>query len=36
MGQLSATTLGIDVPLYRPEDHYKGVQYQWIGTEPWK
>jgi len=36
MGQLSATTLGLDVPLYSPEDHYKGVQYQWIGTEPWK
>ena len=36
VGGLSATTLGLDVPLYRAEDHYNGVQYQWIGTEPWK
>jgi outer membrane protein len=36
MGQLSATSLGLDVPLYEPTDHYDRVKYQWIGTEPWK
>ena len=26
IGQLSATTLGLDVPLYQPADHYDRVQ----------
>lgn len=36
MGELSAKTLDLDVTLYRPDDHYNSVKFQWIGTEPWK
>ena len=36
MGQLTATTLDLDVPLYQPQDHYDRVKYQWIGVDPWK
>lgn len=36
IGQLSAKTLGLDVPLYDATDHYDRVKHQWIGTEPWK
>lgn len=36
IGDLSARTLDLNVSLYRPEDHYDSVKFQWIGTEPWK
>jgi outer membrane protein len=36
IGDLSANTLGLNVPKYRALDHYEAVRYQWIGTEPWK
>lgn len=31
MGQLNAQTLGLDVPLYNPKEHYKRVKYKPIG-----
>ena len=34
IGSLSAQTLGLNAPLYKPEDHYDRVKDKWIGTSP--
>lgn len=36
IGQLSASTLNLDVPLYQVSDHYDRVKSQFIGVETWK
>jgi outer membrane protein len=34
IGRLSVQTLGLNAPLYKPEDHYDRVKDKWIGTSP--
>jgi outer membrane protein len=34
IGRLSAQTLGLNAPLYKPEDHYDRVKGKWAGTSP--
>lgn len=36
IGQLSASALNLDVPLYQVSDHYDRVKSQFIGVETWK
>ncbi|WP_363348645.1 TolC family outer membrane protein [Methylocystis echinoides] len=36
IGGLSAATLGLDVPMYDPTEHFDRVKHQFIGLEPWK
>lgn len=36
MGDLSASTLSLNVPYYQPTDHYDRVKSQFFGLEPWK
>jgi outer membrane protein len=33
-GNLSAETLGLDVPLYNAVDHYDRVKDKWFGSNP--
>jgi outer membrane protein len=33
IGRLSATTLGLDVPIYDPQAHFEAVKDRWIGLD---
>jgi outer membrane protein TolC len=33
-GQLSAASLGLDVPTYDPQAHYRATRDRWYGTDP--